>query len=134
MLQISIKGKITTSVNKLIEAAEACENCNKLERDTNPNLSNVQAFMMLDTGEKTHIAGFGEMFENFIRNQNLGHFSGKGTVPVESRDAKNRNSLLIIERYQEARRKQKRPNEGDFEMHLYENKMLKSEGIALFFV
>ena len=105
LLQISIKGKITTSVNKLIEAAEACENYNRLERDTNPNLSNVQAFMILDTGEKTHIAGFGQMFENFIRNQNLGHFSGIATVPLESKDVKNCNSLLIIERYQEARRK-----------------------------
>ena len=106
-MQMSIKGKVGTCVNKLIEAATTCETYNKLEKKTNPNLTEVQAFMILDTGEKAHIAGFGTMFDNFITHQDLGNFTGKGTVPVEGKDAQSRKSLLIIERYDETRRKRK---------------------------
>ena len=106
-MQISMKGKVTTCVNKLIEAAHTCESFNKLEKEQNPNLSQVQALMVLDTGESAHIAGFGTLFDNFLENKELGNFTGKGSVPVESKDPNNRKSLLVIERYEEKRRKRK---------------------------
>ena len=90
LTQMSIKSKISTCVKKMTEAAQYCETLNELENSETQKslLSKVQAFFMLDTGRKAHFAGYGAMFQNFLQNQDLGNFSGKGTTPVEATDGK----------------------------------------------
>ena len=111
LLKMSMKTKLTTCINKVVDTAMTCENFYKLENPTKSLPSPVQAFFLLDTGKKAHVAGFGTMFNNFLQNQDLGNYTGKGTTPVESTDPNSRNSSLVIERYQEPKGKHKRENQ-----------------------
>ena len=96
---MSIKSKVSTCVKKIVEAAKAYESLNNLEDKGNPSIPKPQFFLALDSGKKSHIAGYGRMFENFLETQELGEFSGKGTKPVFPNDANHRNALIQIETY-----------------------------------
>ena len=93
---MSVKGKISTCVRKIVEATKAYEALNNLEKKGNPNTPKPQFFFMLDSGNKSHVAGYGKMFDNFVENQQLGFYSGQGTEPVDSNHPNYKNSLLQI--------------------------------------
>ena len=104
---MSFKGKVATCVKKIFEATQACEHLNQLQEECNENNLHVQAFFILDTGKKTHISGYGNIFDNFLANQQLGYFSGKGTVLVEASDPRHKKCSLQIERCQTECKKKK---------------------------
>ena len=112
LTKMSIKGKIATCVKKIFEAAKACESLNALEATENGICPKVQAFFMLDSGKKSHISGYGTMFEQFVNTQQLGNYTGKGTNPVDANDPNHRNSLLQIETYPNKGKTHKRKHWG----------------------
>ena len=107
---MSIKAKLSTCIKKLEEARKACEALNALEQDTNTDNSEPQFFCAFDTGKKSHLAGYGTMFETFIETQQLKCYSGEGTTPVSATDPKHRKALLQIEVCQAKVGKRKRTN------------------------
>ena len=92
---MSIKAKLATCIKKLQEATKTCQALNALDEDG--NTAEAQFFFVLDTGKKSHLAGYGRMFNNFIENQKLQNFSGEGTKPVNCTDPNHRQCLLQIE-------------------------------------
>ena len=48
------------------------------------------------------------MYDNFLQNQQIGYFTGKGSQPVHSSDANHKNCLLQIEMY-DGQKKNKKP-------------------------
>ena len=108
LLKMSIKAKLSTCIKKLQEATEACKALNALDDDTNVKSSEAQFFFVLDTGKKSHLAGYGRMFENFVENQKLQFFSGEGTTPVKSVDPNHRKCLLQMEDCETKRSTRKR--------------------------
>ena len=96
LMQLSIRSKVCTCVRKLIDAARSYQSLNDLENDQ--DVSAVQCISVIDSGKWSHAAGFGPIFENFVKNQELGYFSGKGTDPIilKKNERMKRGTIQLI--------------------------------------
>ena len=101
-MQMSIKGKVSAAAKKMIEATKLYKAYNEMEGNTSPTKSVLQCAMVIDAGTFSHAAGYGKMFERLIRNEDLGHFTGKGTTPVQETDMQYRKSDLQVMRFEDA--------------------------------
>ena len=120
LLKISVGNKMKTLVKKLIETVKAYEALNDLE-PKDSTASSPQALMVLDTGKKGHIAGYGSLFNDFVKTQELGNFSGKGTQPVNSKHRNKQKSLLVVKTYKERRTKgNKKKSQTSKNFHMFE--------------
>ena len=95
---MSIKGKVAAAAKKMIEATKAYEEHNRLEG----NKCEVQCSLVIDAGHFSQVAGFGRMYEQLLRNEDLGHFSGKGSDPVEETDSYYRKNNIQVMRLQDS--------------------------------
>ena len=59
LMQLSIKGKVSTAVRKLIDSARSYETFNSKFAKPNQKLGAVQCLLIIDTSTFCHIAGFG---------------------------------------------------------------------------
>ena len=97
---MSIKGKVSSAAKKMIEATKLYEAYNEMEGNASGQKCHLQCAMVIDAGTFSHAAGYGNIFEKLIRNEDLGDFSGKGTNPVQEMDMQYRKSDLKIMRFQ----------------------------------
>ena len=61
LMQLSIKGKVSTAVRKLIDSARSYEIFNAKFAKPNQKIGPVQCLLIIDTGTFCHIAGFGKI-------------------------------------------------------------------------
>ena len=59
-------------------------------------LNKAQCLMLIDTGESTKVCGSGDIYDEFLRSQSLGHFTGKNTDALQSTDANYKAAPLKI--------------------------------------
>ena len=110
-MRMSLKGKLATCTRKVVEVSKAFQEFNEFIADGQENVGQVQSLFLLDTERKAHCSGFGNLFENFLNNQQLDYFSGKGTQPISSTDPNAKHSLLQVEKCEDVKcRKRKCEN------------------------
>ena len=98
LMTMSVKARVTTCIKKLLEAVESYEELNEWDRKENITIDPTQFILIFDNGRRSHLAGYGYLFNNFLQNQSLGHYSGRGLTPVEQNDPNFKNSLLQVMR------------------------------------
>ena len=82
-LETKLQSHLRTSIRYSIATARIADEYNqRISLSTGMSKKEVNMQFILDTGTQSSLAGFGQMYEDFLQSNMIGDFTGKGQKAV----------------------------------------------------